>query len=281
MSWLRADPSEGGTHCDFDGGTGARGARSYGGRGTGEKSSGSRSWAGKPSPQMEAVGFLPRIRACLRRADSFFAQVVPLFVLILLFVPITPARSAQFSDVTLKTGVQLNDELTDILKNRDVDLLVKRFISDQFVVSHRELTKLDFIADNPQGKYTLFFIPFRRRPPPPPRARPHRQEYYADARDGAVGLVVYAQGPKGAKVFSGDVLATTERPTNVVGEMEVVDGKVREGHGSLKNFFKCAAAGCAPAAAGCILGGPEWLPCFCLWCGGSVASCGLLELFVP
>ena len=93
-------------------------------------------------------------------------------------------------------------------------------------------------------------------------------------------LLLSAQGPNGTRVFLGTITDEKGR-IEVLEEREAVDGKVQEGRGQLKNFFKCSVVGCVPAGLGCLLGGATWLPCFCLWCGGSVISCGLLEIFFP
>jgi hypothetical protein len=89
-----------------------------------------------------------------------------------------------------------------------------------------------------------------------------------------------AETPKNSQVLLGTISTEAKTP-EVKEEKVVVEGKVEPGQGSMKNFFKCSAVGCAPAGLGCLYGGPEWLPSFCLWCGGSVVTCGLTELFFP
>src|SRR5258708_8785340 len=132
------------------------------------------------------------------------------------------------------------------------------------VPDYKGLSEIAFRVDNEPGFFSLFFIPFNDR----------------DDKDGLKHIVLLAQSPKSTRVLLGQI--STETKTSEVKEENVaVEGKVQPGKGTLKNFFKCSVVGCVPAGLGCLYGGPAWLPCFCLWCGGALATCGLLEVFYP
>ena len=93
-------------------------------------------------------------------------------------------------------------------------------------------------------------------------------------------IVIASRGPKTSRVSVGTI-ATEGRELAVREDDAVVDGKIVQGQGRLKNFVKCSLPSCASAALGCRVAGPGWLPCFCAWCGAGAVVCGALEALLP
>ena len=208
----------------------------------------------------KAVRLLRR-RHCWRSICRIASQVF--LIGVLLFSNVYAVRAADISDVNLVTGSQLKDALFQVMKDiPNVEAAVNFSSKEQNLkLDFDALVAISFRVDkkDPGG---LFFIPFRG----------------TDNKDQLKHVVVLAQTPKSSRVLLGTI--STEDPKNpqVTDEKVVVEGKVQQGDGHLKSFFKCAGTNCLGAAAGCLYGGPEWFPCFCLWCGGSAIGCGIVEL---
>ena len=173
-------------------------------------------------------------------------------------------RTPNIADLTFKTGPQLKERWGQLTTDNNFNAAVQFFSERKFFPQSDGLTEITFRALDTNKFYGMFFIPFAEATPKEPLKH----------------LLLSAQGPNGTRVFLGTITDEKGR-IEVLEEREAVDGKVQEGRGQLKNFFKCSVVGCVPAGLGCLLGGATWLPCFCLWCGGSVISCGLLEIFFP
>jgi hypothetical protein len=213
------------------------------------------------------MALLSRRRFRLWGFLSFSSQVVVLVGALTLAIG-QPANAQsttpQFTDIDLKSGLQLKERFFSLSKNRDVDTAV-RYLADQKLTPAPEgFVEFEFGVVGRPGRYDLFFAPYAAAPA-------STQQH----------LLLVAEGPKGARVFLADFAVDPKEPLQVRDEKQVTDGKIVSGENHMKNFLKCSIAGCAPAAAGCVYGVSAWMPCFCLWCGGSVAGCGLLEIFYP
>jgi hypothetical protein len=177
---------------------------------------------------------------------------------------VATASAAEISDITLRSGSQLKDRIGQAYSNPNFKAAVEYFGERQLRIDYDTLVEVKFRADRKPEIYDLLLVPFSE----------------ANRNPAEKHLVLLAETPKNSKVLLGTI-STEAKPPEVREEHVVIDGKVQAGQGSLKNFLKCSGGGCAPAGLGCLYGGPEWLPCFCLWCGGSLVACGLEELFFP
>jgi hypothetical protein len=230
---------------------------------------------------LENTAFLSHVWAGIRSIGSLFSEVVansarPLgrslttglvgaIALIGASAP-SPSSAADITDITFKTGSQLRERAIQSLEDPNVKAAWAYFERDKKLKPDFEgLVEIRFRVDKSPDLSTLFFMPFYEGP---------------NSKSEQKHLVLLAQTPKTSRVLLGDISTETKSP-EVIDERVAVEGKVQEGHGQLKSFFKCSVVGCVPAGLGCLYGGPTWLPCFCLWCGGAVVSCGLLEVFLP
>jgi hypothetical protein len=184
----------------------------------------------------------------------------------------------------LRTGAQLKERLSQVSAQPSAKVALEYFAGSKLSPDPNGLAEIRFRQVNVPDYYSLFLIPFVEAP-------------HSDQKH----LILYADGPltersggnSGIEVTG--AIKSTNRPRVLLGtvsteinklpevkdEKIVTDGKVQPGNGHLKSFVKCSVVGCVPAGAGCLYGGPSWLPCFCLWCGGSIVSCGFLEFFFP
>jgi hypothetical protein len=136
------------------------------------------------------------------------------------------------------------------------------FANDNLKIDPDGLFEIKFRVDKAPDFDNLFFVPF-----------------YEKGNE-LKHVVVLAQTPKSSRVLLGTLAGDPKQP-EVKEEKAAVEGKIQSGQGQLKRFFKCTLVSCVGAGAGCMYGGPAWLPCFCLWCGGSAIGCAIVELLVP
>ena len=202
-----------------------------------------------------------------RRAFAL-AQVV-MFALICMIDPPVFAQQRfnpnDFADVTLRTGKQLVGRFEELGKNENVRVAVEYFAAEKMKSNDDGLAELKLQKISTKESFAFFFIPFA---PTTVVAAPQLEH-----------IVLVAEGAKGKKVLLGDIapVAPGKEP-EVKDEKVVVDGKIQPGRNQLKSWLRCSLITCAPAALGCATGGAAWAPCFCLWCGGGVAACGINEL---
>jgi hypothetical protein len=261
----------------FLGGASVPDARSYGGSGTEyphEQQADHRSSAGKTSAQLgHAVAVnVFRVGAGVRRVRSFPSQVVALRRLgavlltaaIALFVLTQVGHAREATDISFRTGIQLQERLDQEFKDRNGIVALQYFLDGKMSITGDGLAEIKFRVD--KEDYDLFFVPFVDP------ARPTNE---------LKSLVLSAVGPNGRKTLLGTLIPREKEPPEVKQENVVVDGKLQPGNGQLKSIFKCSVGSCLPAGLGCLYGGAAWLPCFCLWCGGGIISCSLLEVFLP
>jgi hypothetical protein len=206
-----------------------------------------------------------------RNLGPLSAQVIarvrlPVLVIIALILGYggLKAGATEISDVSLRSGIQLKDRVGQAFKNANFGAAYQYFSEKDLSLNFEGIVEVRFRADHKPEFYDLLLVPF---------IQPNR-----DA--GTTYLVVLAETPKSSRVLLGTI-SIEAKTIEVKEESIVVDGKIQPGQGTLKNFLKCSAGGCATAGLGCLYGGPDWLPCFCLWCGGSLVACGLTELFFP
>jgi hypothetical protein len=225
------------------------------------------------SAQVENVAYLFRLWSRVRSACSLPAQAVAtfksrlaifVFVALILNSGVLQAAATEISDVTLRSGIQLKDRVAQAFGNADFRAAHQYFSEKDLSFNFEGIVEVRFRADHKPEFYDLLLVPFSQ-----PKENTNVRH-----------LVVLAETAKHSRVLLGTISTEASTP-EVKEENVVVDGKVQPGRGNMKNFFKCSGTGCAPAGLGCLYGGPEWLPCFCLWCGGSVVACGLTELFFP
>jgi hypothetical protein len=211
---------------------------------------------------MAVLSFIGR---SIRPAGAFSPQVVKnlLGAIALLTFSLGPTLAADITDVTLRSGPQLKEHFNEVVAQPNVRAAVRYFDDRKLSPDVAGLTELTFRVE--KDHFDLFFIPFSE---PIPQAGTPQQRH----------LALSATGPKGNQVLLG-AISTEVKPPELKEENVVVDGKVQPGNGRLKNVVKCSLLGCVPAGLGCLYGGPSWAPCFCLWCGGAVATCSLSELF--
>lgn len=169
--------------------------------------------------------------------------------------------AAEFTDITLRSGVQLKADLANSLQDKDVGAAVRFFTDQKLYPEEQGLTKFEFRSVDSFDRYSLFFIPI------------------SSAKD-YQNLVLSAQGPKNHKVLLGTIEKGKDGPV-VTKERQVVNGEVQVSKNDLlKRIAKCIFTGCA-GSAGCVLSGPAWFPCLCLSCGTVIAACGITEIFLP
>jgi hypothetical protein len=233
---------------------------------------------GASSAQLESTAFLSHVWAGLRSIGSLFSEVVANWVPLLgrllaaglvgaiaLIGASNPSCAADIKDVTFRTGDQLKERLSQAMAEPNVKTAVLYFGDSKLRLDYNGLTEIKFHVDNNPDFFSLFFIPFEE----------------PDPKSGLKHLVLLAEAPKSSRVLLGTI-STDAKPPEVRDEKLVVEGKIQPSpKGTLKNFFKCSVVGCVPAGLGCLYGGAAWLPCFCLWCGGAVVTCGLTEVFFP
>jgi hypothetical protein len=247
----------------------------------------------KLSAKVEAV-VVPWWRPRIWNFHSFFLEVVARSALCVAVIVcaamlfVSPPTHAQIlnigadtpQDVSLTTGRQLGLQFDRASKDPDVKSALALYAKQGLEPNTDGLALVSFLLAKSQRYYELFFIPTTPSGGSQPLilyarlAESNSLPTPLEREEGNVSGVV------SRKVFTGTIVRS-EGVVEVKDEQVVAKGDIQPSKGQLKNFFKCAAAGCAPAGAGCLLGGPEWLPCFCLWCGGSVAGCGITELFFP
>jgi hypothetical protein len=227
--------------------------------------------------QLEALGALSRFGNVVRRYRSFSSQVVGrraagLFAAIWLMVGVVPPAALAADPVTplnvaLRTGPQLKDRFfSELVSDKSIARGLQYFNERKLSPDVRGFAEVSFRLEEKPGTFSLFFAPMSNGESTVAVAKP---------------LLLYANGPKGSRVFLATVSPQTGAPPEVSDEQIIVDGKMLPGKGELKSFFKCSAVGCVPAGLGCLLGGPTWSGCFCLWCGGAVITCGVAELLFP
>jgi hypothetical protein len=196
------------------------------------------------------------------------------------------ATGADIVDVTLRTGGQVKDHFSAATSDRNFRIALDYFEKNNLRPELDGLVEIKFRQSYEIGFYNLLLAPFRPNLPTFKDSDTDQKEKY---------LIVYAERPQERagspgrpgiadtpdlqpKVLLGTI-STETKPPEVKQENIVADGKLQAGKGHLKSWFRCSAIGCVPAGLGCLYGGPNWLPCFCLWCGGSVVACGINELF--
>lgn len=223
--------------------------------------------------QTSILGLLCRLRIGLWRARSFSHKVLWLVSFIAVCGSSTfTSRADEYSDVSLRSGLQLKSHLEEALKQYpDVRVALEFYSKDKFYPDAEAFTEFAFRSQKTKENYRLFFIPVTGGDPAIPSA---------GSKDNTKRFVLLANGPKTNKVFLATVSKPEKEPPVVTEEKQVIDKKVQEDAGLLKRVFKCSATGCA-GAAGCVLSGPGWLPCLCLSCGAVVAACSVTELFFP
>jgi hypothetical protein len=179
--------------------------------------------------------------------------------------PVHALDPKDFIDITFRTGSQLKERFEQRLADQNIWVATKHFEEQRLRPYYDGLAEFRFRTVDTKRYSTLFFIPFAE--PAAVTGPSGRQQH----------LLVSAEGPKGARVLLATISTEGKEP-EVKEESQVVEGKIQPGQNHLRSWLKCSFVGCVPAAAGCMLGGPSWTPCFCLWCGGSALSCGVLEL---
>jgi hypothetical protein len=200
-----------------------------------------------PRPISVEIGFGRRLLAALLFAVSAVSMG-------------SAATAADYVDISLRTGAQLEGRFKQALGDANV---IAALDYEKLQPDIESLTDYQFRSTEKNQRYDMFFIPLK------------------GGDDGLQHFVLLAKNLKGERVYTARVAVQPKEQPQVKDEHEVVDGKVTAGKGSLRAFFKCTAEGCVPLALGCTLGGPSWLPCFCLGCAGSVAVCGVEQLFFP
>lgn len=169
------------------------------------------------------------------------------------------------ADITIRSGNQLRGDLDKLMTaDRNVRAAVAYFEQRKLRIHSDGLFEARFRKVSTNENFSMFFIALTDAPPTPT----------------VQNLVLWTQGPRGAsRTWAGTI--SIEKEVEVKEDHAVVDGKVQAGQGRLKSWLKCSLIGCGPAAAGCLRGGPTWLACFGLWCGGGILTCGALELMNP
>jgi hypothetical protein len=216
--------------------------------------------------QMGLLALLRRLWISIWNARSLSYQIIGLTsLLILLLVAIPRSYADEYSDITLRSGVQLKDQFVILTKeNPNVRAALQYYAKEKFFPNAAEFTEYGFRSVKTKEYYRLFFIPVIAVAP----------------QDNKKRFILSARGPKAENVFVATVSKEEKEPPVITDEKQVIDQKVEPGKGLLKRVFKCSVTGCA-GAAGCILSGPGWLPCFCLSCGTVIAACSITELFFP
>jgi hypothetical protein len=262
--------------CDRCAGTVIQDVRSDGSSGNSPQRRDRRGKTRQSCAQVEAIALLSHIWVGIRDILPFSSQVVArpkrlirhlVGAAVLVAAFIVPTLAAEITDVALVTGPQLFGLFVETAKKDvNVDAALRYYSERGFKANTSGLVQIRFRVADTKDSYRLFFIPVSASTTSSDKLQP---------------VILSAQGPKGDKVLLGIIYAAEGKTLEVKDEQIATDGKIQQGHDQLKNLFKCSLAGCASAGAGCLLGGPEWLPCFCLWCGGSIVGCGVTELFFP
>jgi hypothetical protein len=173
---------------------------------------------------------------------------------------LSQAFAAEPTNVSITTGPQLKQRFEEAVNQQDTATAVRYFADRKYSPDIDHLAEVSFQIE--KDNFDLFFIPFDQSAP--------------DATAETVPLVLASRGPKGGKVLLGTI--STKTKPEVKEENVVQEGKIAPGQGQLKRLVGCTVIGCL-AAAGCVVGGPAAIPCFCLTCGGTIIGCGLNELF--
>lgn len=185
---------------------------------------------------------------------------------VLVAVFCAPCMAADATDVTIRTGPQLRERIDREWKTEDGHAAIQYFLERGNKVSVENVSEIQFRSD---GKdHSLLFIPFGTTA----ASKEGSQEH---------SFILSTEGPKGPQVFLGTVVTQPKERPEVKDEKVVVRGKVESDKGQLRNFIKCTAKDCLTASLTCLMGGPEWFPCFCLACGAGAVTCGLTEIFYP
>jgi hypothetical protein len=204
-------------------------------------------------------------------------SVIGIVSTVVIGAPCRQAAAADFTDVTISTGVQLKERYFEIAKNQNVSGAFQFFnliassaplpkpsqISPRF----EDLSEVKFRIAGTPDRFDLFFIPVDISPPqkdvPANMFKP---------------VIVFAEGPHGNKAFVGSIMQQNNRPPEVINEATISGGKPQASD-QLRKFILCSTGQCLPAGLGCLRGGPLWAECFCLWCGGGMMGCALNLLF--
>ncbi|MGB7097165.1 MAG: hypothetical protein WBD95_00140, partial [Xanthobacteraceae bacterium] len=161
------------------------------------------------------------IRAGVRDRRSLAAQIVALCGRLLalsifghMLVSGISARAAdRFVDITLRTGIQLKEQLGQLAKKYpDVEVGLRYFEDQKLYPEYAGLTELGFRVENKTGYYSLFFIPVSARAP-------------TTNHPNNVHLELSAIGPKGGNVLLGTV-SSEGKQLEVKDEKQVIAGKV-------------------------------------------------------
>jgi hypothetical protein len=247
-----------------------------------------------PSSKVATITFLPLFRASLWSVGSFFSQVVVhsrgpvgyrlMSVLVgavgLVWASYTTfAADYKFKDVSVTSGEQLTRRFKHVMGDPSAQVAVAYFAERKLHVDYEGLAEIKFRVDNSPDYFSLFLIPLAG--PAEPNNQLKHLVLVAERSLVPDHKKVSTEQPRNSRVLLGTI-STEGKQIEVKEESIVAEGKVQPAaQGQLKSFFKCAVGACVPAGLGCLYGGPSWLPCFCLWCGGAIASCGLLEAFYP
>jgi hypothetical protein len=196
-------------------------------------------------------------------------RLVALSILGFALVGSSANAAERLTDITLRTGIQLKEQIGQLSKKYpDIDVGLKYFADQKLSPESEGLTELDFRAGKKPEYYSLLFIPVSEESPTAQAGQPNN-----------LHLELSAISPKGARVLLGTV-SSDGKQVEVRDEKQVVAGKVEPSKDYLKRFFKCTAEGCI-GAAGCLVSGPAAIPCFCLSCGAVIGGCSLFEYFFP
>jgi hypothetical protein len=241
------------------------GERSHGGSGPPQKRQVFHTRVAGLCTQVERIVDLFVIWLFKRNAHLLSSQLFRPFSLSLVgavtLVACASAFAADFTDVTLSTGVQLKDRFSEITANRDVQAASQFFDKLKLHPDFEGLVDVNFREANTPNKFSLFFIPFSGETPSP-----------------ITNLILSAQGPRGGRVFLAAITAEKGEKPQVKYERMVVDRKVEPDAGQFRKFLACSVGACAIPAFGCLTGAPAWLPCFCAWCAGGIVACDLNAL---
>jgi len=179
--------------------------------------------------------------------------------------PATDPRG--IADVAIATGVQVSKaRLDQVLSERDVRVAVAFFEQRQIRLDRENAADGRFRRLRTNEVVAVTFLSFIDRTSAATPAVQH--------------VVSVAHSARAAKVSVGSIAVEGKEPV-VREDSAVADGKVVPNAGFLKAFIKCSVPSCGAAAAGCWVGGPGALPCFCAWCGVGAVLCAALELALP
>ncbi len=178
-----------------------------------------------------------------------------------------PIDPKDIVDVSLVTGSQARAAIDrPFARDANFRAATAYMQSKNLRLAPETVAQMQFTRASTKERYTLTYIPYAE---PVPRREWHH-------------LIVVAEGPKGTRVWAASaVVASDGKDVDVREDVAFTDGKPDPTKGVYKAFIKCALVSCSGAAAGCAYGGAAWVPCFCLWCGGSGIACALVEYFLP